>query len=687
MGIFDWVSSVFSTKGLERTVSARFEGRPVYPVDDYLDNSKGGFGHNTLVYAAITELTSSLAEAPIQALGPDGSPLPMHPTIELLKRPNPIMSEYDFWEMTLIHMYLSGNAFWYKVRNGRGKIIELWPLRPDRVRVIPDSTKYIKAYSYEIDGKTHVIPPEDILHHKFPNPTNEFLGMSPLRPALTRISTDNDMTDMTKVILQNGGVPLGILKSENVINEHVARRIKSQWKQAYGGANRGELAILEGDMEYQPISFNMDELAMVDVNAINETRILMAFGVPPILIGAKSGLEQATYANYREARQSFWEETISTLQRRLTSKIESDMELTMGNITFGFDSTNVPALADKRQQKFDNAVLGLQAGLLTLNEARFEIGLDEMDESELEDEDPTPEPEKEKATRPQRREDPRKSYSKELELKQKELDLLRDSLGTLSSADKYYDRFEHFSKKELKKHGLQYAAAALEALTPPTETKGIKDDPLSPEDVAKLTGIVEKLAQEWQTSAYEGIDSIMTGLMQEAGQAAAVKVNLAFDIRNEEVAVFVDSQKYKFGQSMSDTSAKAIQKLIAQTMEEGGSLNDLTGKLKETFSGPKAAARATTIARTETIRAANEGSRAVYKSAGVNKMTWVASTDACPYCQGLDGTTVSVDEPFLKTTDHFEPEGSARPLNLKYGDIPSPPVHPGCRCTIIPEEG
>lgn len=680
MGIFDYVKNMFTTKGIETGISAFKDGQAQYPTDNFLDNALGGYGKNEVVYACIQEISSSLAEAPIESLDIDGLPVQADGTVALIRKPNPFMSEYEFWETTVNHLYLAGNAYWLKVKTGRGKVKELWPLRPDRMRIVPDKDKYIKHYLYNLDGKNHPISADDIVHFKFPSPSNDVMGMSPLRPALRQIATDNDATDFSKVMLQNGGVPSGILKIPEPLSREARQRIKSQWKQSYGGSSRGEIAVLEGDTSFEQISMDMQSLAFADLRGISESRICMVFGVPPIVIGAKVGLDKASYANYKEARESFWEETIAALHKRLSSKIESDSDLNPFKRAFMFDTSKVSAYSDKRQQNFNNAILGLQSGILTVDEARAEIGRDPLKNKEPEQPDPEPEAIVEDDVR----EEEVKSLSTELEKKQRELDLLQQSLGMLSSADKYYDRFEHWAKKEFKRQGKQFATL-LDQFAEVTETKNIDDDiPLPDVNLDKVMAELGALEIIWTEHAKESVEPIMKGLMSEAGLSAASSLDTDIVLSNEQILTFIAEHNYKFANSISKSSVETIRKSVQKAFEEGTSLKALKDELKDKFAGQISKNRATMIARTETIRAANEGARAVYKGAGVTKMTWIASSDACPYCQGLNGKTISVEENFLSKEDIYMPAGTKRALDLSYGDIPSPPVHPGCRCTIVP---
>jgi len=72
--------------------------------------------------------------------------------------------------------------------------------------------------------------------------------------------------------------------------------------------------------------------------------------------------------------------------------------------------------------------------------------------------------------------------------------------------------------------------------------------------------------------------------------------------------------------------------------------------------------RATLIARTETLRAHNEGRKVFYRQVGITKVRWLTAHDerTCKICRALDGKVFGLDE------------------------VKGPPRHPGCRCTCFP---
>ena len=71
-----------------------------------------------------------------------------HPMQRLLDMPNPFWTRGDLWRATETYLGLWGSAFWGLERDGSGAVSEIWPLRPDRVRVLPDPTRYVRGFVY-----------------------------------------------------------------------------------------------------------------------------------------------------------------------------------------------------------------------------------------------------------------------------------------------------------------------------------------------------------------------------------------------------------------------------------------------------------------------------------------------------------------------------------------------------------
>lgn len=159
--------------------------------------------------------------------------------------------------------------------------------------------------------------------------------------------------------------------------------------------------------------------------------------------------------------------------------------------------------------------------------------------------------------------------------------------------------------------------------------------------------------------------------MQKAGWEHELRVltpslTMKFDVKNVAAAKWAREHAAKLIDGIASTTEQAIKDAVARAQEEG----DLSGQYDEVLAAVGDEARADLIARTEAMTAANEGQRQAWDQAvdeglltGNEQAEWIATSDACPECEALDGELRPLDGEYL----HDGGDG--------------PPLHPNCRCT------
>lgn len=368
---------------------------PEYPASTFLNHVEQGYDKSELVFSCIKEKATSLPEGTLRvydSLGRRGEPLQDHPLRRLLANPNPLMSEFELFEVVATHLDLAGNAFWEVVRDRSERPVELWPVRPDRIRMKRARNKV--DYGYAVDSARTV--PIEVVHFKLPNPVDPLVGGAPMRAALRATALDNEATDFVKALLQNHAIPGIVVKMaqiEAVLDQEVTDRLKAKWKASYGGKNRGEPAFLQTGMDVQELGLNLKDLEFPDLRTISESRICMSFGVPPIIVGAKVGLDRSTFANYAEARKAFWEQTLMPLQRRMRDTIAQQLlplvpaggrgTRGLASVSLRWDNSEVLALKESEQERWERATRAFQVGGLTVNDYRRELGLPEVTSGDI----------------------------------------------------------------------------------------------------------------------------------------------------------------------------------------------------------------------------------------------------------------------------------------------------------------
>lgn len=345
---------------------------------------KDGYQKNAVVYSCISALAFSFPEPPLQVYDgetDDAPVIPKHPLRALMTKPNELMGELELMAITMAYMAIGGNAYWHKIRDRRGKVVELWPYHAGNFIPIPGGPTWIKRFDFD-DGTGIYTPvdPADVVHLKWPmvDPLQPWMSQAPLLSAATEVDTDSEATRYLFALLANDAVPRTIIKvpAERYLNDDEVRRTKQQFKERYAGANRGDVAIMEAGMTVDRLGLDLQQLAFEALHRIPETRIAASFRVPAIVAGLNAGLERSTYANYGQARVAFTRDTLVPLWRGVASEVAADLLPEVGGPLgdVRFDQKRVTSLREDTDKAWARITGAWRDDLLTKNEARTALG-------------------------------------------------------------------------------------------------------------------------------------------------------------------------------------------------------------------------------------------------------------------------------------------------------------------------
>jgi HK97 family phage portal protein len=162
----------------------------------------------------------------------------------------------------------------------------------------------------------------------------------------------------------------------------------------------------------------------------------------------------------------------------------------------------------------------------------------------------------------------------------------------------------------------------------------------------------------------------------------------SFDVENPKVAEFAATYSDQFASEASAASLRRARTIIARGLEERRSVQEIADQISQDYAfSPE---RATVVARTETARAFVEGERLGWEESGVVRgKQWQLAAGACPFCRetARKGTSkvFGLNEPFWKNGDTISAGGGT--YSVRYGDVQGAPLHPNCRCDILPVLG
>jgi len=173
-------------------------------------------------------------------------------------------------------------------------------------------------------------------------------------------------------LMKNEARPSGAFVVQGMLTDEQYQKLKEQIDQQLTGASgAGRPLILEGGMDWKELSVSPKELDWIMTQKMLVREIAVALGIAPELLGDS---ENKTYSNFQEARRQFYYNTVLPL----AELIVYEMNRVLGENGFkGFEIAyeDIDALAEDQTIIFDRALRGVQAGVLTINEARKELNL------------------------------------------------------------------------------------------------------------------------------------------------------------------------------------------------------------------------------------------------------------------------------------------------------------------------
>lgn len=658
------------------------------------------------------------------------------PLMDLLDRPNKFMSGDEFFEMTFLHLELTGNAFWAIVR-GKGKQpVELWPLFPHYMRIVEDSADFIKGYVYTINGEQIPFEPQDIIHHKYSNPNDLRWGQSTVQAAARVIDTDTMSADYNRKFFYNSAQPDAVLYTEEMIDDKTWLRIKDQFQDMYGGTqNAHKTAILENGLKYQAMNPNQRDMEFLASRNFNRDMILAMFGVPKSVLGMDASMSRA---NAETAEYVFAKGTIKPKMTRLVTNIQE-------KLAPQFDERIVVSFVDPVP---DDKMYKLQEHkqlanlVLTANEVREDMGYEPIDNGDMlyvlgnmvpigtpvqptggtapaADTTPTGEedihPEDNgdggssaeggdtatgdnaggSATTPG---EGGEGATKALELKKKEVPSPKEYLDKRNEiADKYEPKMfdgvvAHM--KDQEKEVLANVEKRFKALSTAKSKRIVK---------ANLESLFDQSASQdgWLARlsiVFENIIAAM-GLISIKQLEDAMGEDVPPYEIDPSVKQFYEDRIRRISVYFDEETQKQLAATLREGVDAGESVDELRKRVKTLYAssqpGDLMFYRAERIGRTEPIFATTWTTIDSWKKSGlVIGKRWhtapgavPAENNPCGFCRNMNGKVTELDTNYFDvgdTTTYVDDQGNEQSMKLNYVDTIGPPLHPNCRCTLLP---
>ena len=322
----------------------------------------------TAVYACVRILAETIASLPLNVYRStdNGKEKAINHQLYYLlhDEPNPEMTSFVFRETLMSHLLLWGNAYAQIIRDGRGKVLALYPLLPDRMAV-DRTTDGQLFYEYRKDAGYVILRPEDVLH--IPGlGFDGLVGYSPIAMAKNAVGMAIATEEYGAKFFANGANPGGVLEHPGVVKDPA--RIRESWNAVYqGSGNAHRVAVLEEGMKFQPIGIPPEQAQFLETRKFQTEEICRIFRVPPHLV---ANLDKATFSNIEHQSISFVVHTIRPwlvrLEQGMNKALLSKSE--KGQYFVGFVVDGL--LRGDYASRMQGYAIGIQNGFLSPNDVR-----------------------------------------------------------------------------------------------------------------------------------------------------------------------------------------------------------------------------------------------------------------------------------------------------------------------------
>ena len=322
----------------------------------------------TAVYACVRILAETIASLPLHTYrtNPNGKEkAATHPLYYLLhNEPNPEMTSFVFRETLMGHLLLWGNAYAQIIRDGRGRVLGLYPLLPSKM-LVSRTDQGILFYQYEKDSRTYFLSNAEVLH--IPGlGFDGLVGYSPIAMAKNAIGMAIATEEYGAKFFANGASPGGVLEHPGVVKD--PGKIRESWNAVYqGSGNAHRVAVLEEGMKFQPIGIPPEQAQFLETRKYQLNEIARIFRIPPHMIG---DLEKSSFSNIEQQSLEFVMYTLDPWVIRWEQAIQRAL-LSGGEKRQYFVKFNVDGLLrGDYQSRMNGYAVGRQNGWLSANDIR-----------------------------------------------------------------------------------------------------------------------------------------------------------------------------------------------------------------------------------------------------------------------------------------------------------------------------
>lgn len=236
-----------------------------------------------------------------------------HVLLDAFEDPNEFMTGWALRYCTAMSICATGDAFWQIDRTRPDGRLGFWYLPKTWVTPVHTPERPFAYFKVQPPGSTDELPPvpyDDMLHFRFPDPSNPLGSMSPLQSQARAVNTDDEIQKSQFASMKNGVHPSVVLRAGRlppkpgesgqgplpVLTAEQRRQLIDAIRLHYSGATHfGDPIIVDGMIEgVEPFGRGPADLDFPNGSKLTKDRIMQGIGTNPVMAGQIEGANRAS---------------------------------------------------------------------------------------------------------------------------------------------------------------------------------------------------------------------------------------------------------------------------------------------------------------------------------------------------------------------------------------------------------
>ena len=560
-----------------------------------------------------------------------------------------------------IFMKMTGTAYVWKVMNNR-KVLGLSMLLPWNISPQIDSNWYLKNWIYREWSNQIILQPEEVMVFAEFNPSQRYpyitRGYSPIQAIAMTIRGEKEIEKRNYAILNNDTPPGMILSTEQAMSKEQIEKVRESREARHSGAeNTRKLAILPFGIKPINLQASPKEMEFVAQQAWDRDKILAIYKVPKAVLGIGEGVN---VGNVKSFNQTFASRCIEPLAKKI-ARVLND-QLFNGIWIFEFVNVLPTDEEEIRNHYF--------AGGITRNEYRQELGYKPIKWGDV------------------------FTDGTEAVITEEKKDNVWMTMKAVNFQDivkSNIPRSEEWMQKrwvQKQKKNIDYEQKLKVWFQKIFDQQ--KKDILKKFDQDHKKGFKKydyQLLLKYYTLYHIFLRPTVEEIMMQEGLRAMSELNvdIEFNPNTDKIKKELKQKIQLIAKNVDALTDEKIGKVVEMGLAGNMQPEEIKKELVKVFDELQGR-RLETIVRTEAIRFGTYAEQSAREQSGVvqSKQWWTAIDErVCEYCGKMHGKKIWLQEDFFKKGSVMLGNNWGK-MKLDYEDIVGSPLHPNCRCDMIP---